>query len=72
MLIVVTIISYTELAIVAEVNLRLRDFLSEKSCRHSTGSFSFFLVLTTRHTLSFQKFERQSCLFGVDNAFFTC
>ena len=47
-------------------------FFVRKSCRHSTGSFSFFLVLTTRHSLSFQKFERQSCLFGVDNAFFTC
>ena len=45
-------------------------FLSEKSCRHSTGSFSFFLVLIPRHSLSFHKFERQSCLFGVDNAFF--
>ena len=55
--------------VVAEANLRCGDFLSEKSCRHSTGSFSFFLVLTTRHSLSFDKFERQSCLLEVDNAF---
>ena len=70
MFIVVPFISSTGLAIVAEDNLRCGDFLSEKSCRHSTGSFSFFLVLTTRHSLSFHKFERQSCLFGVDNALF--
>ena len=49
--------------VVAEANLRCGDFLSEKSCRHSTVSFSFFLVLTTRYSLSFHKFERQSCLF---------
>ena len=36
------------------------------------GSFSFLLVLTIRHSLSFHKFEKQSCLFGVDNAFFVC
>ena len=70
MFIVVPVISSTGLAIVAEANLRCRVFLSEKSCRHSTGSFSFFLVLIPRHSLSFHKFERQSCLFGVDNAFF--
>ena len=70
MFIVVPFISSTGLAIVAEANLRCGCFLSEKNCRHGTGSFSFFLVLTTRHSLSFHKFERQSCLFGVDNAFF--
>ena len=69
--IVVPFINSTGSAIAAEANLRCGDFLSEKCCRHSTGSFSFFLVLTTRHSLSFHKFERQSCLFGVDNAFFT-
>ena len=58
------------LAIVAEANLRCGDFLSEKICRQSTGSFSYFLVLTIRHSLSFHKFERQSYLFGVDNAIF--
>ena len=58
-------ISSTRLVVVAEANLRCGGFLSEKSCRHSAGSFSFFLVLTTRHSLSFHKFERQSCLFGL-------
>ena len=72
MLIVVPFISSTGLAIVADADFRCGDYLSEKSCRHSTGSFSFFLVLTTRHSLSFPKFERQSCFFGVDNALFTC
>ena len=47
-------------------------FFVRKSFRHSTGSFYFFLVLTTRHSLSFHKFERQRCFFGVDNALFTC
>ena len=70
---VVSFISSAVLAIVAEANLRCGDFLSEKSCRQSTGSFSFFLVVTTRHSLSFHKFERQSYLFGLDNAiFFHC
>ena len=67
---VVSFISSAVLAIVAEANLRCGDFLSEKSCRQSTGSFSFFLVVTTRHSLSFHKFERQSYLFGLDNAIF--
>ena len=58
-------------AIVAEANLRCGDFLFEKNFRHSTGSFSFFLVLTTRHYLSFHKFERQWCLFGFSDAFIT-
>ena len=57
---------------IAEADLRCGEFLSEKNCRHSTGSFSFFLVLTTRYPLSFYKFEKQSCLFDVDNAFFIC
>ena len=70
MFIVVPFDISTGLAIVAEANLRCGDFLSEKSC--SFGSFSFFLVLTIRHSLSFHNFERQSSLFGVDNAFFTC
>ena len=69
---VVPFISCTGLAIVAEANLLSGDFLSEKNCRHSTGSFSIFLVLTPRHSLSFQFFERLSCLFGVDNALFSC
>ena len=69
MLIVVPTIRSTVLTIVAEVNLRCGAFLSEKVCRHTTGSFSFFLVLTTGHPLGFHKFERQSCLFDVDNAF---
>ena len=69
MFIVAPFIDSTDLAIAAEANSRCGDFLSEKICRHSTGSFSFFLVLTTRHSLSFHKLERQSCLFGVDNAF---
>ena len=60
------------LAINAESNLRCGDFLSEKIYRHSAGSLSFFLVLTTKHSLSFHKIENQSCLFNVDNAFFIC
>ena len=43
-----------------------------KKSRYSTCSFSFFLVLTTRHYLSFFKFERQKCLFGIGKALFTC
>ena len=35
---------------------------SERSCRHSAGSFSFFLVLTL---LEFHKIERHSCFFGL-------
>ena len=46
-------------------------FFVRKSCRHTMGIF-FFLVLTTRHSLSFHKFETQRWLFGVDIAFFTC
>ena len=56
---------FTGLAIVAEATLHCGDFLFEKKCRHTTGNFSFFLVFTTRHSLSFLKFERQSCLFGL-------
>ena len=69
MFIIVPFISSTGLVVVAEANLRCGDFLSEKSSRHSTGSFSLFLDLTTRHSLSFHKFERQSCFFGVNKAF---
>ena len=65
MFIVAQFISSTGLVVGAEANFRFGVFLSEKSCRHSAGSFSFFLVLTTRHSLSFHKFERQSCLFGL-------
>ena len=70
MFIVATFIISTGLVVIAEANLRCGGFLSEKKCRHSAGSFSFFLVLTTRHSLSFHTFERQRCLFGVDNALF--
>ena len=72
MFIVVSFVRSTRKAIVAEANLRCGDFLFEKKCRHSTGSFSFFLVLTTRHYLSFHKFERQWCLFGFGNTFIFC
>ena len=72
MFIVVSFVRYTKKAIVAEANLRSGDFLFEKNCRHSTGSFSFFLVLTARHYLSFHKFERQWYLFGFVDAFITC
>ena len=68
MFLLVSFIISAVLAIVAEANLRCGDFLSEKFCRQSTGSFCFFLVVTTRHSLSFHKFERQSYLFGLDNA----
>ena len=34
-----------------------------KKSRYSTCSFSFFLVLATRHSLNFHKFEKQGCLF---------
>ena len=63
------IIKSLGLAINAESNLRCGDFLSEKIYRHSAGGLSFFLVLTTKHSLNFHKFERQSYLFGVDIAF---
>ena len=56
---------FTGLAIVAEATWHCGDFLFEKNCRHTTGNFSFFLVFTNRHSLSFHKFERQSCLFGL-------
>ena len=72
MFIVVPFIRSTALVVVAQANLSLWRFFVRKSCRHSTSSFSFFLVLTTRHSLSFHKFERQRCFFGVDNALFTC
>ena len=65
MFIVAAFISSTGLVVVAEADLRCGGFLSGKSCRHSAGSFSFFLVFTTRHSLSFHKFERQSCFFGL-------
>ena len=61
-LIDVPFINSTGLAIVPEADLRCGDFLSEKIYRHSAGSLSFFLVLTTRPSLSFHKIERQSCL----------
>ena len=47
---VVPFISSTGLAIDAKANLRCGDLLSEKNCQ-STGSLSFFLVLTTGHSL---------------------
>ena len=72
MFIVVPFIKSTILAINKESNLRCGDFLSEKIYRHSAGSLSFVLVLTTKHSLSFQKFERQSSFFDIDNAFFIC
>ena len=65
MFIVAPFISSTGLVVVAEANLRCGGFLSGKNCRHSAGSFSFFLVLTTRHSLSFHTFERQRCFFGL-------
>ena len=72
MFIVFQFISFAGLVVVAEANLRCGGFFSEKSCRHSSGSFSFFLGLTPRPSLSFHKFERQSFIFGVDNALFPC
>ena len=53
-----------------EANLRCGGFCPKKLSSHY-GHF-FFLVLNTRLSLSFHKFERQRCLFGVDNAFFNC
>ena len=64
MFIVVPLIRSTGLAIVAEANLRCGVFCP-KSFRHNDGSFSSFLVLTTRHSLSFHKFERQGGFFGL-------
>ena len=72
MFIDVSFVKFTGYAVVAKANLRSGDFLFEKKCRHNTGSFSFFLVLTTRHYLSFHKFERQWFLFGFGDAFKTC
>ena len=37
-------------------------FCPKKSCLHSTGIFSFFLGLTTRHSLSFQKLRDRAAL----------
>ena len=72
MFIIVSFVKSTRKAIVAEANLRCGEFFIKKKCRHITGIFSFFLALTTRHYLSFHKFERQWCLFGFGDAFITC
>ena len=63
--IVIPFTKTTRLAVVAEANLHCGDFLFEKSCRHSTGSFSFFLVFTTKLSLIFLKCGRKSCRFGL-------
>ena len=65
MFIAVPLTNYTRLAINAKPILRCGEFLSEKNCRHRADSLSFFLVLTTRHSLNFHKFEKSSCLFGL-------
>ena len=59
------------LAIVEEANLRCGDFLSENFVVTVLAVFLSFLSWLPDIS-SFHKFERQSCLFGVDNAFFTC
>ena len=71
MFIIVSFVESTRKAIVAEANLRCGDLFVRKKC-HITGSFSFFLVLTTRHYLRFHKFERQWCFFGFGDAFIIC
>ena len=65
-------ISSTGLVVVAEASLRCGGFLSEKSCRHSAGSFSFFLVLTNQTFLEFWQIWKTELPFWVDNALFTC
>ena len=54
MFIVATFIDSTDLAILAEAELRCGDFLSEKSCRHklvvSTGFWSWLLNLSSVFT----------------------
>ena len=47
-------------------------FLSEKKGRHGTGSFSFLFGIDYRHSLMFNKFERQWCFFGVARTLLTC
>ena len=72
MFIVVPFISSTGLAIVAEVNLRCGDFFLPKKVVVTV--LAVFLSFWSRlpDIPCFHNFERQSCLFGVDNAFFTC
>ena len=71
MFIVVRFIRSPGSEIVAEASLRCGDFLSEKVGVTVLAVFSFW-VLTTRHSLSFHKFERQRCFLGVENALSTC
>ena len=70
--IIVSFVKSTRKAIVAEANLLCGDFLFEKNVVTLLAVFFFFLVLTTRHYLSFHNFERQWCLFGFDDAFIIC
>ena len=72
MFIVVSFVKSTRKAIVAEANLRCGDFLFEKKLSSQYWQFFFLFGLTTRHYLSFHKFERQWCLFGFGDAFITC
>ena len=65
MFIVVSFVRSTKKAIVAEASLRCGDFLFENNCRHSTGSFSFFLVLTARHYLSFTNLKDSGAFLGL-------
>ena len=71
MFIVVPFISSTSLAIVAEVDLRCDDFLSEKSCRHklvvSTSFWSW--LLTASSVLTSRKY---AALLWFVNAFWVC
>ena len=70
MFLVVPFISSFGLAIIAEANLHCGDFLSEKFVTVLAVFLSFWSWLIDFPC--FHKFESQSCLFGVDNAFRTC
>ena len=69
MFIVVPFSSSTGLAIVAEASLRCGDFFPKKVVTVLAVFLSFWSWLPD--IPCFHKFEKQSCFFGVDNAFFT-
>ena len=68
MFVVVPILNSTDLAIVAEVDLRCGDFLSEKSCRHklvvSTSFWSWLLNASSFLT----SLKHAALLFSIVNA----
>ena len=72
MFIIVPFISSTGLAIVAEVNLRCGNFLTEKSCRHKlVASPSFWYGLLNVSPV-FTSLKLTATLFWVVNALWIC